>query len=128
MKFQFSAVVLGLAFASVASAAPRAQSAVECGVAADMAIVARSLAQERIGQPQAGAIMSRIYDVASSDRGKQLMEDIIAAAYSQDSIGESASAGSSRQATGSSKEFAENLFSVCMKSGGNMDPILGRRL
>ena len=129
MKFQISAVVAGILISSGVAAAPRAQSAMECGVAADMAIVARSLAQEHIQQPQAGAIMARIYDVATSDRGRQLMEDIITAAYSKDAgIEGSASTGASREGERSSKKFAEDLFSTCMKSGGNMDPILGRRL
>jgi hypothetical protein len=66
--------------------------------------------------------MVRIYDVSESDRGKQLMRDIIDAAYSkhQDS---SASAGG----TTSSQKFAEDLFATCMKGGGDMDPILGKR-
>jgi hypothetical protein len=128
MKLHLSAAVLGVALASGAGAAPRAQSAMECGVAADMAIVARSLAQEHIQQPQASAIMARIYDVASSDRGRQLMDDIITAAYGRDAGIESSSTGGSREGEGSSKKFAEDLFSTCMKSGGNMDPILGRRL
>jgi hypothetical protein len=113
------AVVLlmaGLLFsAACATAAPRAQSALECGVAADMAVVARSLAQEQVQQPQAVAIMSRIYDVAASERARQLMDDILAAAYS----------GAQQR---SSRKFAEELFSACMKTGGNMDTVLGQRL
>ena len=53
----------------------------ECGIAADMAVVARSLAQEEIQRPQASSIMARIYDVSESDRGKELMKDILDAAY-----------------------------------------------
>lgn len=108
-------LVLGAALASgAASAAPRAESALECGIAADMAVVAHSLAREEVQQPKASAIMARIYDVAQSDRGKQLMTDILAAAY--------ASRGASSQ------QFAEDLFAVCMKRGGDMDPVLGKRL
>ena len=115
-------VVLGAMVSATASAAPRAESALECGIAADMAVVAHSLAREEIQRQKADAIMVRIYDVAESDRGKELMRDIIDAAYSkhQDS---SASAGG----TGSSQKFAEDLFATCMKGGGDMDPILGRR-
>jgi hypothetical protein len=111
------AVLLACAAAS-ALAAPKAESATECGIAADMAIVARSLAEEQIERPQAGAIMARIYDVSESARGKELMRDILEAAYGQDS----ASGGASSQ------KFAEDLFATCMKTGGNMDPVLGRRL
>jgi hypothetical protein len=97
-----------------AIAAPKAESAMECGVAADMAIVARSLAEEQVQQPKAGAIMERIYDVAESDRGKALMKDIIDAAYKND-----APAG---------QQFAADLFATCMKAEGNMDTVLGSRL
>ena len=101
-------------YLSVASAAPRAESPVECGMAADMAIVARSLAQEQVMRPKADAIMQKIYDVSQSDRGKQLMQEITDAAYSKHD--------------GTSQRFAEELFAACMKSGGNMDTVLGRRL
>jgi hypothetical protein len=107
---------------SAAQAAPRAESAMECGVAADMAVVAHSLAREQIQRPKAHAIMVRIYDVSESARGKELMRDIIDAAYSVQH-GASASAGG----TASSQTFAEELFATCMKRGGDMDPILGRR-
>jgi len=111
------AVLLACAAAN-ALAAPKAESATECGIAADMAVVARSLAEEQVQPPQAGAIMARIYDVSESPRGKELMRDILDAAYRQDS----ASAGASSQ------KFAEDLFTACIKTGGNMDTILGRRL
>ena len=108
-------VALGcLLYSAAASAAPRAESALECSIAADMAVVAHSLAREEVQQPKAGAIMARIYDVGGSDRGKTLMQDILAAAYSHRG--------------GSSQKFAEELFATCMKRGGNMDPVLGQRL
>ena len=117
LKTAIALVVAG-ASAAVAFAAPKAESAMECGIAADMAVVARSLAQEEIQRPQAGAIMSRIYDVAESARGKELMTDILDAAYREK--------GGSNGRT--SQKFAEELFSACMKTGGNMDNVLGRRL
>jgi hypothetical protein len=107
---------------SAAQAAPRAESAQECGVAADMAVVAHSLAREQIQRPQADAIMVRIYDVSESTRGKELMRDIMDAAYSTPPDA-SASAGG----TASGQKFAEDLFATCIKSGGDMDRILGRR-
>lgn len=97
----------------VALPAPRAESALECGIAADMAIVARSLAQENVQQPKADAIMARIYDVSESERGKKLMREILDAAYAKSE---------------SSQAFAENLFAACMKSGGDMNEVLGQRL
>ena len=99
---------------AAAQAAPRAESALECGIAADMAVVAHSLAREQIQRPKASQIMARIYDVSESDRGRELMKDIIDAAYSS--------------RAGTAQKFAEELFASCMKSGGNMDPVLGKRL
>ena len=117
----------GIVFASSALAAPRAQSAMECGIAADMAVVAHSLAAEQVQQPQASAIMARIYDVSGSERGKEMMKDIIAAAYVKSG---SAAAGGSAPATGgsTSQKFAEELFATCLKTGGNLDPVLGKKL
>jgi lipopolysaccharide export LptBFGC system permease protein LptF len=113
--------------ASTAQAAPRAESAMECGVAADMAVVAHSLAREDIQRPKADAIMVRIYDVAQSDRGMELMRDITDAAYTAKQREPSASAGGTGTGTASSQKFAEELYVTCMKSGGDMDPILGRK-
>jgi lipopolysaccharide export LptBFGC system permease protein LptF len=114
MRFSCAVALAAVTFSAGAVAAPRAESALECGIAADMAVVAHSLAREEVQQPKAGAIMARIYDVAQSEKGQTLMKDILAAAY--------ASKGPSSQ------KFAEDLFATCMKSGGNMDPVLGRRL
>ena len=107
--------VIALLSSSAALAAPRAESALECGIAADMAIVAHSLAREQVQRAKANAIMARIYDVGESARGKELMKDILEAAYrpNEDSP---------------SQKFAEELFATCMKTGGNMDTVLGRRL
>ena len=120
---RFAAVVFTVAACvSAAHAAPRAESAMECGVAADMAVVAHSLAREQIQRPKADAIMVRIYDVSESDRGKQLMRDIMDAAYSVHNEANASAGG-----TASSQKFAEDLFATCMKTGGDMDPILGQR-
>jgi hypothetical protein len=116
------AVLLGGMIAAPGLAAPRAESAMECGIAADMAIVAYSLATEQVHQTKAVAIMTRIYDVAESPRGKELMNDILLAAYRAN---DSASAGSTEAPKGQS--FAESLFAVCMKTGGSMDEILGQK-
>ena len=85
-----------------------------------MALVARSLAQERIEHPKAGAIMARIYDVSDSARGKELMRHILASAYAP--ARGPAGARGELPAT----EFAQELFAVCMKTGGDMSPILGQ--
>jgi len=109
-----SLALAALAFATGALAAPRAQSALECGVAADMAVVAHSLAREEIQRSKADTIMARIYDVTDSDRGKELMKDILDAAYVSNG--------------GSAQRFAEDLFATCMKTGGDMDTVLGKKL
>src|SRR5690606_4723052 len=69
MKRVVAALLTGGMVASAAQAAPRAESALECGIAADMAVVAHSLAQEQVDRQRADAIMVRIYDVSESDRG-----------------------------------------------------------
>lgn len=112
-KLLVAALLAGLAGA--ASAAPKAQSAIECGIAADMAVVAHSLAREEVQRSKADAIMVRIYDVAASARGMELMNDIMEAAYT-------------KKDAGPAQKFAEELYVTCMKSGGNMDRILGRKL
>jgi hypothetical protein len=106
--------MLAAALAVGAHAAPKAESAVECGIAADMAVVARSLAEEQVQRPKAVAIMARIYDVSESDRGQELMKEILDAAY--------------RKEAATSQTFAEELFTACIRTGGNMDTILGKRL
>lgn len=104
-----------LALSSAAFAQQRLESAEECGVAADMAIVARSLAEEEVQAQKAATIMERIYGVAESQRGTDLMNDIIAAAYKKD-------------AGVSGRQFAEQLFMTCLKTGGNLELVLGKRL
>src|SRR5437762_13723726 len=98
--------LLGLICATSAAAAPRAGNEVECGIAADMAVVAHSLAKEEVQRKKADTIMARIYDVSQSDRGKELMKEILDTAY-----GPSAAAGGT-----SGQKFAEDLFATCMKS------------
>jgi hypothetical protein len=67
--------------------------------------------------------------VAESERGKELMRDITDAAYNAN--GANASGGATLPGAPASaptaQKFAEALFSACIKSGGNMDTILGRR-
>jgi hypothetical protein len=116
VKLVVAALITGGMFVESVHAAPRAESAMECGVAADMA------AGEQIQREKADAIMVRIYAVNESERGKELMRDIVDAAYSAQRD-TSASAGG----TSSGQKFAEELFSTCMKSGGDMDNVLGRR-
>lgn len=127
MKKLVAALLAGGLIASVAQAAPRAESAMECGIAADMAVVAHSLAREDVQRTKADAIMGRIYDVAESERGKELMRDIMDAAYNVHSASTGATLPGASAAAASGQKFAEELFAACMKTGGSMDTILGRR-
>jgi hypothetical protein len=106
------ALVLLLAWGSVAFAAPRAENEQECTVAADMAVVARALAEEKLEAPKAELIMRRIYNI-SALRGEELLQTILEAAYRE------------REPAGA---FASKLFTVCMVTGGNMDGVLGVKL
>jgi len=106
-------LLLAVAWGPVALAAPRAENAQECTIAADMAVVARALAEERVEQPAAELIMKRIYNVSPSQRGQELMRTILDTAYREK---QSASA------------FANKLYLACMVSGGNMDDVLGLKL
>jgi len=119
MSHSLFTALVAACWAAGAQAAPRAESAVECGIAADMAVVAHSLAKEEVQRPKANQIMARIYDVAGSERGQQIMNEILDAAYAQNT----AAAGG-----GSGQKFAEELFTACMKSNGDLDSVLGKRL
>src|SRR5262245_17199968 len=94
------AAILLLAWGSVAFTAPRAENEQECTVAADMAAVARALAEEKIDPRKAELIMRRIYEV-SPPRGEELLQEILAAAYREpDAAG----------------MFASRLYVACMAS------------
>ena len=107
------AIFLALGGAPMAIGAQRAQSELECGVAADMAVVARSLAEEEVQRPKADAIMRRIYAVSTS-RGQDLMNSVVGAAYGAK--------------LDSGQVFAERLLATCLENGGDMDDVLGRTL
>lgn len=112
------AAAAALFLSLAAQAAPRAESATECGIAADMAVVAHSLAREEVQRPKANQIMARIYDVSNSERGKEIMKEILDAAYG----------ASTAAAGGTGQSFAEELFTACVDTGGNLDTVLGKRL
>ena len=110
-RWPAAVVALALLLASSALGAPRAESPQECTVAADMAVVARSLAEEQVQRPKAGAIMSRIYDTGATELGKELMQQILDTAYlKKDS---------------SIENFAEELLVACLRNEGDMDSVLG---
>jgi hypothetical protein len=102
-----------LAWPAAASGAPQARNAQECTLAADMAIVARALAEERLDPGRAETVMRRIYDLSLAADREELMRAILDAAYRE------------REPAG---RFATRLFGVCMLERGNMDRVLGTRL
>jgi hypothetical protein len=98
-------------WAPPAKAAPRAQSAEECTLIADMAVVARALAEEKVDQALAEPIMLRIYDL--KPRGLEMLRAVIVASFAQN---ESAEAWSAK------------VHLTCMVRGGYLDSILGTPL
>jgi hypothetical protein len=115
------AVLLGLALAlyfvpwaiSKANAAPKADDAEECVAAADMALVARALAEStepRVPAASAEAVMLRIYNVAENEHGLALMRSVLATAYQIDVA---------------PKDYAAQLMRACVRGRGDMDGILG---
>ncbi len=108
-----TATSLWLGWGPGASAAPHAQDAEECTLAADMAIVARALAEERLDAGRAETVMRRIYDLSASADREELMRAILDAAYRE------------REPAG---KFATRLFGVCLLERGNMDRVLGTPL
>jgi hypothetical protein len=105
-RWPAAVVALALLLAASALGAPRAESPQECTVAADMAVVARSLAEEQVQRPKASAIMSRIYDTGATELGKELMQQILATAY--------------LKKHSSIENFAEELLVACLRNEGDM--------
>lgn len=94
----------------LAVAAPKAKSSYECALAADMALVARALAEDKIDRDKASSIMARIY-TAESERGRDLVKAIIGAAF--------------HPSAPSAAQFSELLGQTCMRANGDMDSVLG---
>jgi hypothetical protein len=106
------AAVLYLVAPPVALPAPKATSPQECAVLADMALVARAAAKHQVERVKLEAMLPDIYSVGTTD-GETLAALIVAAAYA-------AAAADVEPAT-----FAEALGGGCMRSGGDLDAILG---
>jgi CBS domain-containing protein len=54
-------------------------------------------------------------DTQEAKDAEELMNDILQAAYAK------------TESSPNAQKFAEDLFATCMKTGGNMDPMLGHR-
>ena len=101
------AICLSLAFPVLA--APVAETIEECVVLANMALVARGLAQEGIKGDHAERILRHIYLVAPG-RGEELLKLIISR---------------SEKETTEALEFANRLAATCLYNSGNLDSVLG---
>ncbi|OGT57536.1 MAG: hypothetical protein A3E01_08340 [Gammaproteobacteria bacterium RIFCSPHIGHO2_12_FULL_63_22] len=116
------AIVIGvlgaLVFASRGFAAPKAQSAEECVVFADMALVASTHARHGISKAQTMAMVPDIYGAllqSRGDDGQKLAVQIVGLAYRQ--------AETDRKTSPS--DFASVLAAMCVQLRGDMDPLFG---
>lgn len=105
----FAAVLFVLA-PPVALSAPKAQSPQECAMLADLALVARAAAKHQVERATLEAMLPDIYSIGTQD-GLTLAALIVSAAYAAVDVEPST--------------FAKSLGGICMRSGGDMDAILG---
>lgn len=109
-----SLFVLLAALALSACSAPRAKSAEECYLAADVAIVARALHDGQVQEDTADMVLSQIYGqevINGGARVGQIVAAVIKAARRQDGLG----------ALG----FAQRVYKSCVTRGGDMGDIFG---
>lgn len=114
MKRVFAAAVV-IMLAGQALAVPRARSAEECNVLADLALNAAAHAKHRIARETFDAIVPDIYDLGSEE-ARELARRVIDAAW---------------RAANSGTEpgvFATQLNLMCQTRRGNLDAILGTSL
>ncbi len=110
-------VILMLAFAaSAAHADPRAKSAEECVVYADLALVASALAKHGVARERAHAMMPDMYGLAESD-AREIARRIVEAAYLLPD-----------EARREPRAFASALAGTCMRTQGRLDAIIGVNL
>lgn len=107
-------LVVGMLFLLIlgvydARGAPTVQDEQECAELADMALVARALAEEKIEQPRARSVLSRIY-VMPDERAQLLARLLIDSAY-RDSLPPG--------------QFATRFQVACVVNRGNVDSLLG---
>jgi hypothetical protein len=107
-------VILFLAFAATAAhGEPRAKSAEECVVYADLALVASALAKHGVARERAHAMMPDMYSLADTD-AKEIARRIVEAAYLVP-----------EDARREPRAFAATLAGACMRSQGRLDAIIG---
>ncbi|MSQ18116.1 MAG: hypothetical protein EXR39_00820 [Betaproteobacteria bacterium] len=110
MKYALIALAL---LSTAAVATPRVKSAEECVAFADLALVASTLAKHGITKDHATAMLPDMHNLASDD-APAIAQDIVNAAY--------------RPGHSEPKDFANKLGAQCMRTGGQLDGMLGESL
>lgn len=111
MKVALAAVML--AFAASAGALPRAKSAEECMLYADLALVASTLAKHGIARERVESMLPDMYLLATSD-AVEISRRILDTAYEPLRV--------------EPKTFSHALANACMSRQGALDGILGVKL
>ncbi len=82
-----------------------------CAIVADMALVARSLAVEKVGRALAARVMAQVYvSSAGSEAAVLIRERVLATAYGR---------------SDAPMDFARMVGSACLRSGGDQDAMFG---
>lgn len=107
----FAAVLFVIA-PPVALSAPKAASAEECAVLADLALVASAAARHGMQRPTVEAMLADIYTINDEGRAGALAAAILDVVF-----------GGAREVM--PRVLAGNLGDACMRNEGDMDSILG---
>ena len=110
MKKQLVCLAIGslLALGANANAAEPAQTGQDCANLAEVALLARALAEEKIEKPRAQSILARIYDIPD-EQARSLARLVLESAYRDSSPAD---------------EFASKFEVVCRASRGDVESLL----
>ncbi len=100
-------------YAAGAAAVPRAKSAEECMIYADLALVASTFAKHGIARDQAERMLPDMYEIGTPD-AVEIAQRIVESAYELLRV--------------EPKMFSRALVNTCVSRGGAMDAILGVKL
>ncbi len=110
MKRKLLCVALGSLLVATVQASPAEppQYRQDCSSLAEVALLARALAEEKIDKPRAGSILARMYEIPD-ERARRLARLVLESAYRDDSPAD---------------QFASKLEVMCRVTRGNMDSLL----
>lgn len=91
-------------------AAPAAKDSMECGMAADMLLTARALAQEKIAEKKIHAILARMYAPAAIEKWADALVT------------------HAQRASSSAEDLSVQFQNHCTGFRGNVDGLLGIKL